>query len=421
MQPSSAANVVFRIFLMFPLVTAVCAAPARAQTFTVLHTFTGAPNDGEWPFAGLIRDSAGNLYGTTEAGGKGKCSQYGCGTGFMLNKAGKEVALVSFDGADGYNPMAGLLRDANGNFFGTTVLGGDANCYKLGCGTVFKVSKTGKETALHKFTGSPDGEEPEAVLVEDPAGNLYGTTYEGGSIANAGTVFKVDSAGDEAVLYTFCSEPNCTDGEFPYASVIRDAAGNLYGAAFGGGAFGAGAVYELINGSGQEIVLYSFTGGSDGSGPASVLFLDSQDNLYGTTKYGGNLTCSGGDGCGVVFELSPQSGGNWKEATLYTFCSLPNCADGQFPLDGPLVRDATGNLYGTTYFGGNADDGVVFKLDTNGKETVLHSFTGGSDGGEPWAGLTMDSSGNFYGATAFGGDTKCFPPSGCGVVFEITQ
>jgi uncharacterized repeat protein (TIGR03803 family) len=419
MQPSTAAKAISRIFLTF-LASATLAAPVHAQTFTVLHTFTGAPGDGEGPFGQLIRDSAGNLYGTTTEGGSGKCGNYGgCGTAFMLNETGKEVAKFSFNGRDGFSLLAGLLRDAAGNFYGTTVYGGDTSCFEIGCGTVFKISKTGKEAVLHKFTGSPDGEMPEALLVEDAAGNLYGTTYQGGAFENAGTVFKVDSEGNEIVLYSFCAEVNCTDGNTPYPGVIRDAAGNLYGVTAAGGEFDRGVVFQL-DATGKESVLYSFSGGSDGGFPDSVLVEDAGGNLYGTTKDGGNSGCTGGAGCGVVFELSPQPGGSWTESVLYVFCSLANCADGEEPLAGPLVRDFSGNLYGTTYFGGIDDDGVVFKLDTAGKETVLHSFTGGADGADPWAGLTMDSAGNLYGVATAGGDTACFPPSGCGVVFKIT-
>jgi len=175
-----------------------------------------------------------------------------------------------------------------------------------------------------------------------------------------------------------------------------------------GGADGQGTVFELDT-TGKETVLYSFTGGADGGRPGSVLIADSEGNLYGTTE-GGGKGC--GTGCGVVFELSPQ-GKSWAENVLYTFCSLSNCADGEEPVRGPLVRDAAGNLYGTTYFGGahhNCNEnscGVVFKLDTAGKETVLHSFTGGADGAEPAAGLIMDNAGNLYGTTELGGDAQC--------------
>jgi uncharacterized repeat protein (TIGR03803 family) len=171
-------------------------------------------------------------------------------------------------------------------------------------------------------------------------------------------------------------------------------------------------------------VLHNFCGG-DGAYPESALTWDDAGNLYGTTAEGGSSdVCDGG--CGAVFELSPGSGGSWTEKVLYSFCSVSGCADGENPLFGRLVRDAAGNLYGTTVFGGshrncNGDAcGVVFKLDLSGKETVLHSFTGGVDGASPASGLAIDAAGNLYGTARAGGDTKCDPPYRCGTVFEIT-
>ena len=426
-KPCSIAKIVFASFVTFSLVLVVVPSQSQAQTFKVLHTFRGAPADGEGPFGGLIRDSAGNLYGTTTSGGRGKCKS-GCGTAFKLDKTGKVIWLHSFGGKDGREPLAGLFRDNAGSLYGTTVEGG-AHCYGSGfpgCGTVFELSKTGKETLLYSFAGVPDAYFPEALLVGDAARNLYGTTFSGGAFDNAGTVFKVDSRGHETVLYSFCSLSNCADGNSPYPGVIRDAAGNLYGVTSGGGNYGAGAVFEL-GATGSETVLYSFAGGSDGADPFSVLVADESGNLYGTTRHGGNGEC-GGSGCGVIFELSPNSDGSWTESVLYAFCSLSGCADGEEPIAGPLVRDAAGNLYGTTFFGGahqSCDEGaetcgVVFKLDIHGRETVLHSFTGGKDGAYPWAGLTMGSAGSLYGVATGGGDTACYPPNGCGVVFKIT-
>jgi uncharacterized repeat protein (TIGR03803 family) len=204
--------------------------------------------------------------------------------------------------------------------------------------------------------------------------------------------------------------------------VIRDAEGNLYGVTVAGGGSGAGAVYEVSSG-GEEVLLYSFSG-SDGAQPDSVLLLDAKGNLYGTTQNGGSSAC-GGTGCGVVFELSPQSDGSWSETVLYRFCSVGNCADGESPVFGPLVMDSGGNLYGTTYFGGascNCDGagcGTVFELGPSGKETVLHSFTGGPDGAFPSAGVAIDASGNLYGAAGYGG-AKCYGSNTCGVVFKLT-
>jgi len=414
------------IFVTCLLATIVASQPTQAQKFKVLHTFHG-PN-GALPTTQLTRDAAGNFYGTTALGGK-PCTitGVGCGTAFKLDKTGKQVWLHKFTVANGAVPEAGVLRDQAGNLYGTTLWGGDTSCLpSYGCGVVFRLDEAGKETVRYKFSGPPNGETPRSLLVEDKVGNLYGTTGIGGNgrYGDGGIVFEVDTAGHEIVLYTFCSEPNCEDGSGPEPGVIRDAAGNLYGVTGAGGSYGSGTVFELDTG-GVETVLYNFTDGPDGGGPGSVLLMDSAGNLYGTTIGGGSYKgYCGGLGCGVVFKLSPQSGGNCTETTLYTF----NGTDGQFPEAGPLVRDASGNLYGTTYFGGtyrncNGDAcGNIFKLDKHGKETVLYNFTGGADGATPWGGLTMDKAGNLYGAAATGGDSKCPAENGhgCGVVFKLT-
>jgi uncharacterized repeat protein (TIGR03803 family) len=416
MRPSSAAKLVSRIFLAL-LLAATLRDPAQSQTFKVLHTFDG--KDGAFPEGVLVRDVTGNLYGTTAFGGTGQCGTDRCGTAFMLNKAGKLVGSYSFGGANGMDPAAGLLRDAAGNFYGTTLYGGtnEPSCGSSGCGTVFELSPRGKETVVHKFTATPDGFFPGALLVEDTAGNLYGTAQLGGDYA-LGTVFKIDMSGNETILYSFTGG---SDGCFAGPGVILDSAGNLYGVTSGGGAgfcdSGVGVVFK-VDPSGNETVLHTF-GDGDGANPDSVLLFDSDNNLYGTTQNGGTSEGCGFSGCGTVFELSPQQNGSWPETVLYSFCSLSECADGEDPLVGPLVRDSAGNLYGTTTFGGKSDDGVVFKLDTTGNETVLHSFTGGADGAFPAPGLAMDSAGNLYGATDEGGDA-CAPKFTCGVVFEIT-
>ncbi len=410
-------RVVLALAVVFGL--AVATQSAQAQKFKVLHTFHG--KDGASPVGVLVRDAAGNLYGTTGGGGTGKCSQYGCGTAFKLDRTGKQVWLYSFKGGNGQSPYAGLLRDSAGNLSGTTVYGGTVNNYcSNGCGVAFKLDRTGKkETVLHKFNGTPDGYNPESLLVGDPKGNTYGTTHLGGASGGYGTVFQLNTAGSETALYNFAGQP---DGAFPDSGVIRDSAGDLFGVTFAGGDYNEGAAYEVAA-NGNETVLYSFAGSSDGAQPDSGLLLDSQGNLYGTTANGGNGQC-GGTGCGVVFKLSPQSGGAWSETVLYEFCSLSNCADGEAPV-GPLIMDSAGNLYGTTYFGGashNCDGagcGAVFKLDRSGKETVLHSFTGGRDGAYPGAGLVMDGHGALYGPAELGGAT-CYTSYTCGVVFKIT-
>jgi uncharacterized repeat protein (TIGR03803 family) len=424
---ASATKMLFAILSSLLVMMVIAAQPAEARNykFKVLHTFKGAPNDGGDPAGVLVRDSPGNLYGTTAAGGSGQCSGNGggCGTAFKMNAAGKFIWIHNFKGPNGFEPLAGLLRDKSGNLYGTTSLGGNNEC-SLGCGTVFKLDKNGKESVLHKFSPGSDGHYPEALLVGDEEGDLFGTTYLGGTVGY-GTVFKVDKNGKETILHNFAGPPDGGgDGAIVYSGVIRDTAGDLYGVTFEGGVYGVGTVYE-VSSIGDETLLYSFKGGVDGAEAGSVLVADKNGNLYGTTQWGGNGGCFSGEGCGTVFELSPHSDGSWTEKVLYVFCSLSNCADGEDPVAGPLVIDAAGNLYGTTNLGGayancNGDTcGTVFKLDITGKETVLHSFTGGKDGAYPRAGLTMDAGGNVYGVAEAGGDTNCYAPYGCGVVFEI--
>jgi uncharacterized repeat protein (TIGR03803 family) len=280
-------------------------------------------------------------------------------------------------------------------------------------------------TLLHTFTGEPDGSQPFNGLILDKAGNLYGTTTDGGTgtcnfgAAGCGVVFKVDTTGKEAVLYAFTGG---TDGANPFlAGLVRDRAGNLYGTTYDGGDLsgcggsGCGVVFKL-GPTGKESVLYSFTGGADGGSPTGNLVRDSAGNLFGTTDYGGDLSGCNGSGCGVVFKLDPTG----KETILYAFTGG---TDGSNPLfeGGSLIRDAAGNLYATTYSGGDLSGcggsgcGVVFELDATGKETVLYSFTGGTDGGNPGGGLVGDSVGNLYGTT------QNYGSSGCGVVFKVQR
>jgi len=391
---------------------------SHAQKFKVLHTFHGP--DGDSPL-GLVRDKKGNLYGETERGGV-----YDYGTVFKLDANGRRIWLHSFFSTNGSLPLGGLLRDAAGNLFGATLYGGGyCSTQQSGCGTVFRLDRNGrKETLLHKFTGGLDGGDPANVVpVQDSAGDLYATTNYGGT--GCGVVFKVDQNRKETVLYAFrCG----ADGKYPLSGVIRDSAGNLYGTTEEGGDVscfndGCGTVYR-VDPKGTETVLYNFEMGSGGWLPIDSLTMDSAGNLYGTTIAGGsNKQNCGGFGCGTAFKLSPNSDGSWTETPLYIFCSKKNCADGAMP-SGPLLRNQAGVLYGTTGEGGTSTCygngcGVVFKLDTNGKETVLHSFTGGKDGFNPGSNLIMDQAGNLYGTTLQGGGTSC-AAGGCGVVFKIT-
>jgi uncharacterized repeat protein (TIGR03803 family) len=270
----------------------------------VLYTFTGGA-DGSAPEATLVRDPAGNLYGTTVYGG-----DYGKGVVFKVDTAGTETVLHSFTGgADGETPeTGGLILDTAANLYGTTVFGG--TYYS---GVVFKLDPTGTETVLYTFTGGADGGSPDTGLIRDAAGNLYGTTMQGGDLQacpylGCGTVFKLDPTGKETVLYAFNGR---ADGYKPEASLIRDAAGNFYGTTWWGGdlhscpltlgSLGCGVVFKL-DPTGVETVLHTFHGGADGAWPTSTLVRDTAGNLYGTASGGGNYTCVA-FGCGVVFRI----------------------------------------------------------------------------------------------------------------------
>jgi len=321
--------------------------------------------------------------------------------------------LYSFTGgADGSFP-GGLTRDAQGNLYGTTRVGG-----AYGDGTVFKLSKTRKETVLYSFTGGSDGGIPMAGVIRDAEGNLYGTTYGGGAYG-PGTVFKLSKTRKETVLYSFCPTYNCPDGESPSVGVIQDGHGNLYGTTFNGGAYcptepklGCGVVFKVSK-TGKETVLYAFKGGADGGEPGGGVIQDAEGNLYGTTHCGGDLSSCEGDGCGTVFKLSKTG----KETVLYAF---KGGADGGGPYAG-VIQDAQGSFYGNTLWGGAYGRGVVFKLSKTGKETALYAFTGGTDGGSPAQGLVRDAQGNLYGITINGGDLSCGYSAGCGVLFKVSK
>ena len=371
----------------------------QAQTYQVLYTFTGGI-DGGAPW-GVIRDAAGNLYGATSGGGSTSegCNTYfrGCGVVFKIDPAGQETVLYTFQGLTGFSPEAGLLRDKLGNLYGTTGSGGDTHCLHVGCGTVFKIDAAGHESVLHSFSGGNDGLYPLASLIQDAAGNLYGTSSGLSSFTSAsGTVFKLDAAGKETVLHDFAGPP---DGALLEGSLLRDAHGNLAGATASGGngtacgTAGCGTVFK-ISATGQETVIYNFTGGADGWSPVGNPIRDSAGNFYGATAFGGNLTCNPPYGCGVVFKMDARG----VETVLYAFGD--ETKNGYQP-NGGLVRDEAGNLYGTTFRGGPYQNGTVYKVDPSGNETLLHSFTGGADGGYPPAGLVMDAAGNLYGSAGF--------------------
>jgi uncharacterized repeat protein (TIGR03803 family) len=383
----------------------------HASNINILHSFSGG-SDGYYPVAGLIRDSSGNLYGTTQFGGVA-CNGAGCGTVFKLAPDGTETVLYAFTGGnDGEVPRAGLIRDSSGYLYGTTFGGGTK-----GGGTVFKVDPHGTETVLHSFTSTPDGFQPLAGLVMDASGNLFGTTSLGGVAvccqSGCGTVFKLDQRGTETVLYAFAGG---SDGDYPAAGLIMDAKGNLYGTTSSGGGssgclnyFGCGTVFKLAP-DGTETVLHAFTGGNDGDDPLASLIKDSEGNLFGTTAVGGNTGCNDPYGCGTVFELAPDG----TETVLHAFT---DGTDGAFP-EGGLTMDKRGNLYGTTNSGGDCRGrsgcGTVFKLTPDGTKTVLGDLVS-RVGRYPEAGLIKDGAGNLDGTAEFGG------ASGYGTVFKLKK
>jgi uncharacterized repeat protein (TIGR03803 family) len=413
---------------------------ASAQTETVLFNFGSNSTGGFGPVSGVVLDSAGNIYGTTSSGGNNddcrSLGNTGCGVAFELSLVGstwqENVPYTFTGGSDGGVIGSGLVRDSTGNLYGTTQFGGTtSSTCSFGCGVVYELSPSGGgwvETVIHSFTGGADGSEPVAGLILDGSGNLYGTTSAGGNsnagcvysnMPGCGVVFKLANSGGiwtETVLHTFSGG---NGGSGPQAGATLSSAGNLFGTASGGGADNGGLVFELVPGSGGTWtfhVLHVFTRGVDGGLPHGTLLLDPAGNIFGTTEIDGK------DFEGVVFELSPRTGGGWKFGLVHTFTGSH---DGGQPV-GPLLRDTAGNIYGTTVFGGmvkagvclNAGCGVAYKLSPRAgggwTETALHTFkSDGIDGTFPYSGLVFDAAGNLYGTTNEGG------VNGGGTVFEI--
>jgi uncharacterized repeat protein (TIGR03803 family) len=389
-----------------PSPAGVAAERTRVRpAYSTLYSFK-AEGDGRDPHAGPLIKVRGKLYGTTVYGG-GKCPArcFG-GTVFAITTSGRETVLYSFEASskdDGKNPRSGLVN-VMGTLYGTTVKGGVASCY---CGTVFKVTRSGAESVLHRFTGEPDGFGPEYGLL-DVGGTLYGTTWSGGA-NNDGTVFAITTSGTETVLHSFTGEP---DGARPQAALIN-VNGMLYGTTSGGGANcgsigGCGTVFTITP-SGAETVLYSFKGGeADGKNPMQAPLLDVNGTLYGTTRYGGTRNR------GTVFSITTAG----EERVLHNF---GGSGDGVLPYGGLL--DVNGTLYGTTSNGGSVSCGVrygdvhgcgtVFEITTSGEETVLHSFGDSKDGKYPYAGLIYVD-GTVYGTATAGGAKDA------GTVFALT-
>jgi uncharacterized repeat protein (TIGR03803 family) len=417
------------------MVFGVCTL-ASSQTFTVLYDFSGG-NDGGVPTAGLVFDTSGNLYGTTQSGGTGACF-LGCGTVFEMSPVQGGgwtfTTLYSFQGgSNAAYPNSALTIDGFGNLFGSSG-GGSANCpTPPGCGTIFEISPNGqggwKETVLYSFLGGEDGDDPRGVVL-DAAGNLYGTAAQGGASCTlfsvgCGTAFELSPNGTGGwhfkVLHQFGAG---TDGALPFGALASDGHGNFYGTTQYGGSFigtctqGCGTIFRLSqqNGRWTENVLHRFQV-SDGSYPAATPTLDSSGDIFVTTNYGGSQDA------GVVFELTPVAGG-WQSHLRHAFGSFQ---DGTRPGQASVALDRRGDVYSTTFYGGQnpkacqnnigSGCGVLYRLTPTAsgmwKFTLLYSFTGGSDGNYPYDGPTLDSQGHLFGTTSYRGQATT------GSVFEF--
>ena len=382
---------------------------ASAQTFSVFYNFSFT--DGSSPNGGLILDSAGNFYGTTQFGGSSNR-----GIVFKLSPTGQQTILYSFTGStDGGIPIGRLIRDGAGNLYGITSLGGDPTC---SCGTVFQLTPTGTLNTLHSFLGGTDGSQnqgqAELGLVMFN-GNLYGSASFGGvsgcdGSLGCGVLFKVTLAGVETVLYRFTGQ---ADGAFPQ-DLISDAAGNIYGETGGSYMAGNGGTIFKLDTTGTLTTLYTFPEGTKGTSPRWGLIRTGNGTFYGVTQFGGNTTtCALGTlGCGIAFSVNAQG----TERVLHTFGN--QAGDGEEP--SASLFEADGSGFATTFYGGTVNSvctfgcGVVARETAEGKYSVIYSFTGADDGSNPAGGLAKDSSGNIYGAASNGGS------SGNGVIYKIT-
>ena len=399
--------------LMGRFVLLVCAVgiSAHAQQYQLTYTFTGVA--GKNPNAQLIMDAAGNIYGTTASGGPSG----GAGTVYKISSSGVVSRIHTFYYDELGGAPLGVTLDEQGNIYGTASRGGlfhpvCGTGVDSGCGLIYRLDPTGKETVLYRFTSLASGWGPFGQLTRDSAGNLYGVTQFGGGNFGGpcgflgsevcGVVFKIDTRGNETVLHAFSGRK---DGRMPRPQVIVDTSGNVYGVALEGGNFsgvcsrysGCGVVYK-VDQTGKQTTLHAFNG-ADGISPQNFI-ADASGNMYGTTYTGGQY------GGGTIFEI--DAAGTFT--TLYSFHDLPGPCVG-------LFRNSAGNFY-------SASNGSVFEVDGGGNLTVLHSFSyaDAADGLEPFAGPILDSQGNLWGTTFYGGDSSNYAckNNGCGVVYKIT-
>jgi uncharacterized repeat protein (TIGR03803 family) len=418
---------------VFSLVFLVSMA-ASAQQFSTL-LFDGAKG-GNPLDAVLVQGPDGGLYGTGEFGGSKLCNHLGagthCGSVFKITPAGKLTTLYSFcteSGCpEGWSPAGGLVLAKDGNFYGSTTYGGLCGFSKQTCGTIFRITPKGQLAVLYSFCAlkdCADGAGPTGKLVQGPDGNFYGTTSAGGiqeednCTNGCGTIFRMTPAGQLTTLFSFAA------GSFtPYGGLILGNDGNFYGTTSLGGnqgyacmdVPGCGTIFKVTP-TGEFSVIYSFCpiDCSDGAGPNGALVLGADGKFYGVAEIGGQ-----GDQ-GTFFSVTPEG----QFTTLYKFCHQLNCTDGSNP-SGTLIQATDGNFYGVTSQGGNTADcqnlgcGVAFKMTPSGTETVLHTFVG-TDGGDPSAGLTQATTGDFFGTTFTRGtiDQRCWS-QGCGTLFKMS-
>jgi uncharacterized repeat protein (TIGR03803 family) len=419
----------------------LCSGSAWGVSEKILLPFNGT--DGYQP-VGLSMDASGNLWGVTSFGGTSTCDSGfgGCGAVFELvpvSGGWKAKIIYSFRGGpDGETPVGNLLFGSDGNIYGVTSQGGTSGCQ---CGTVYQLAPQAggwKQSVIYRFNyraGYKDGITPASGLIQDAAGNMYGTTEFGGDSTGCnitcGAVYELSPAAGggwtETILYSFQGPfQTIPDGYFPYGPLAFDALGNLYGTTYAGGAnvcdgtTGCGVLFKLSPGAGgtwTESLPYQFHGGTDGARPSSPLVFDSSGNLYGTTIEGGGTGCTG-EGCGTVFEFSSSG----VETVLHRFSG----PDGQY-ISGGLTFDSAGDLVGTAFGGGTYGFGVAFKLQPNAggtwSEALLHIFGNGTDGEFPNTSLVIDASGNIYGGTEYGGKNTTGDcdrnPAGCGIIFQL--
>ncbi len=376
--------------LVLSICVLFCTAGAilsSAQTLATYANFT--QSNGAYPASALVLGSDGNFYGTTASGGFRNS-----GTVFKMTPNGSLTTLYSFciqaSCADGSNPYARLVQGTDGNFYGTTQNGG-AHVK----GTVFKITPSGSLTTLYSFCGQgacADGANPHAGLVQAGDGNFYGTTISGPQ--NTGTVFRITPDGTLTNLHSFCSQPNCANGNSPYAALLLASDGVLYGTTSAQGSTLGGTVFKITL-AGDFTNLYTFCAPmncTDGANSSAELVEGTDGNFYGTTRQGGIY------GPGTIFSITPSG----TLTTLYSFCAqLPSCPDGAFPYGGLLLA-GDGSFYSTTELGGAANRGTIFKISPGGAFTQLYSL-GSQDGSQPLAALVLAPNGSFYGTTQFGG------------------